>query len=133
MAEEQVKDLAQIGASPASKDLLRALKAGGHISELQDGYRLAIALAIADGLEPRPDRGQDRETMFAAALLDPDQHLRLVIQEMYPNAETWPMRAAEDLAEQGLERLRTFMDGDRPWFTDVINHVEAAGAAERVP
>ena len=43
-------DLVQIGASSASREILELLKEHGHISDLMDGYRLAITVASVSGV-----------------------------------------------------------------------------------
>src|SRR3954454_12499737 len=103
---EEIEDLRQVGVSQASRALLDQMKRQGHIDDLLDGYRLAILTAVAFGREPRAQRESGRTTMFAAGNLDPDQALKTVIVEMHPAAQSWPYRAAEDLAEQGLEILK---------------------------
>lgn len=124
------KDLVQVGASPASRDALNLLKEGGHITDFQDGYRLAIAVAIGFGREPRlnsPD--VERKTMFAVGNLDPDSALREAIKEIYPVARAIPARAAEDLAEQGLQIVKDRMQGDEILFTELLEKVKGANAS----
>src|SRR4051812_45719291 len=95
----KISDLVQVGAGPATRAVLEDLRDHGHISDLMDGYRLAIATAIAFARKPRPAERGERRTMFAAGNLDPDMSIRSAIAEIYPEARAWPYRAAEDLAE----------------------------------
>jgi hypothetical protein len=125
MATESIGDIVQVGASPQSRATLDELKRTGHISDLMDGYRLAISVAIAFGREPRAQRGE-RRTMFAAGNLDSDLSLRTTIREIYPAARDWPYRAAEDLAEQGLEIISGKMDGEMLWMDELYASVRAA-------
>lgn len=125
---DQGDDLRQVGASPASKALLEQLQRQGHVDDLMDGYRLAIAAAIAFGRTPKAQRGPGRTTMFAAGNLDPEQALRMVVAEIYPEAKSWPYRAAEDLAEQGIEILREAFEGEQVWFGDLLERIESSNA-----
>jgi hypothetical protein len=117
-----------VGASSKTRDLLNELRDAGHVAELVDAYRLSIAVACAFGREPRINgSGEQRTTMFAANTLDtPDLALRTAIAEMYPAARLTPYRTAEDLAEQGAEILRTYMEGDNIRFSEVMKKVEEA-------
>src|SRR5690606_17825475 len=124
------KDLVQVGASSDAREVLAALQEHGHIEDLMDGYRLAIAVAIAFGREPNVTRGRDRTTMFAVGNLDPDTSLREAIKEIYPYARATPARAAEDLAEQGLDILEESFDGESLSFTRLIRRVRKVYASE---
>jgi hypothetical protein len=119
-----MSDLVQVGANTATRGVLEDLRDNGHITELMDGYRLAIATAIAFKRSPRQAARGERRTMFAAGNLDPDMSLRSAIAEIYPEARGWPYRAAEDLAEQGADVLRNSMDGEEIWFEDLIRRIE---------
>ena len=97
-----------------------------HVENLLDGYRLSVAAAIAFGKRPRQG-GKSRTTMFQTSSLDDDaRSLRTVIIEIFPEASSWPYRAAEDLAEQGATILEQSIDGDEIWFGDLINRIEQA-------
>lgn len=132
MTEQQDKpaerDLVQIGASTSSRAVLERLKELGHIAELMDGYRLAIAVAIGFGRLPRSKVNVERKTMFAVGNLDPDGALKEAIREIYPAVRATPARAAEDLAEQGLEIIEQNFDGDSFSFSGIVSRV--AGANE---
>jgi hypothetical protein len=121
---EGIADLVQVGANPNTRSVLEDLRDHGHIADLMDGYRLAIAAAIAFARKPRHGERGERRTMFAAGNLDPDMSLRSAIAEIYTDARTWPYRAAEDLAEQGAEILRNSMDGEEIWFDDLMRRIE---------
>jgi hypothetical protein len=119
-------DLKQVGASQKSRDVLESLQEAGYISDFLDGYRLAIATAIGFGRKPRPDIDSDRKTMFAVGNLDPDSALREAIKEIYPDFRDIPARAAEDLAEQGLEIAKDSFNGEEFSFADIIDRVKKA-------
>jgi hypothetical protein len=129
------KDLVQIGASQESREVLETLKDAGHIADLMDGYRLAIALAIGFGREPSL-AVRERKTMFAVGNLDPDNAIREAIREIYPQARTVPSRAAEDLAEQGLAIAKEkYLQGEDLSFAEILGAVQKANefAIEGLP
>lgn len=125
---EKKGDLVQVGASQGSREVLEKLRDAGYIADLMDGYRLAIATAIGFGREPRAAVDVDRKTMFAVGNLDPDSALREAIKEIYPDFRSTPARAAEDLAEQGLEIARESFNGEEFSFADIIERVTKANA-----
>jgi hypothetical protein len=125
-ASEKKGDLVQIGASKESREVLERLRDAGYIADLMDGYRLAIATAIGFGREPRTETDSDRKTMFAVGNLDPDSALRESIKEICPSFRDTPARAAEDLAEQGLEIAKESFNGEEFSFADIIERVKKA-------
>jgi hypothetical protein len=106
--------------------VLEQMRECGHIVDLMDGYRLAIAIAIAFGREPRAVASSERRTMFAVGNLDQDSAIRETISEIYPAARAWPSRAAEDLAEQGLEVIDSSFEGEDLSFADLMGRVREA-------
>lgn len=128
------RDLVQIGASQESRDVLDRLRDAGHIGDLMDGYRLAIALAIGLGREPNLTVRGERKTMFAVGNLDPDNALREAIREIYPQARAMPSRAAEDLAEQGLAIAGyKYFQGEDLSFAEMMSAVEKANELANQP
>lgn len=119
-------DLVQVGVSAHSRQVLEQLRDGGHIIDLIDGYRLGIAVAVAFGREPRASSDSERRTTFAIGSVDPDNAIRQTISEMYPAARMWPSRAAEDLAEQGLEVIGKSFEGEELSFADLSDRVRMA-------
>lgn len=125
--EDGPADLVQIGASQTSRETLATLRDDGHIADLMDGYRLAVAVAIGFGRTPNLDSSRDRRTMFAVGNLDPDNSLREAIREIFPSCRLTPARALEDLAEQGIEILNDqYLTGTEFAFTEVIRGVQSA-------
>jgi hypothetical protein len=126
MPDRPVDDLKQVGISEASRAVLARLQETKppHIDELLDGYRLGIAVAIAFGREPRITRSTARTTIFSVASLDPDGWLKAVITEVYPESRETPYRAAEDLAEQGLEIVGKDFEGDEIWFASIMDRIK---------
>lgn len=128
MSAEKKADLVQVGVSQGSREVLESLQAAGYIADLMDGFRLAIATAIGFGREPRENVDSDRKTTFAVGNLDPDSSLREAIKEIYPTFRTIPARAAEDLAEQGLEIAKESFNGEDFSFSDILDRVRKANA-----
>ncbi len=114
--EKALKDRVQIGLSPDGKAVLREMEEQGLIGTQLDGYRLAIAMAIANDLEPSPESSGDRENMYNMATVDPDNEIRLLLREIYPRASAWPNRAAESLAEQGITLMAQHAVGGTYWL-----------------
>ncbi len=110
------KDLTQIGLSSTGKEVLREMETQGLFAQQMDGYRLAIAMAIANGLQPSQQRSDDRENMYNMGSIDPDSEIRLLLRQIYPHAANWPNRAAESLAEQGVELMAKHEVGGRYWL-----------------
>lgn len=125
---EQKSDLQQIGWSAETRRVLSELKDAGHIAELVDGYRLAVAVACAFGCQPRLEGGGERRTTaYATATVDtPDLSLRTAIAEIFPEARATPYRSVEDLAEQGVEILARQMDGDHLSFSQLVVSIQQA-------
>ena len=130
MIDTQVEkdDLRQVGVSATSQAQLDEMQRQKLIGDQMDGYRLAVATAIAFGRSPRASPGSSRTTKYAAGNLDPDQELKTVIAEIYPDSKRTPYRALEDLAEQGLEILKAQTEGDAIWFGELVARLEAANS-----
>ena len=62
-----------IGLSEGAHKKLKWLQKEQHFRELLDGYRFAIGLALAQGVEP--PEVQKRTTIFNVGTVDPDQSL----------------------------------------------------------
>ncbi len=112
-------DLKQVGLSEDARAILAALKSDGHISDLADGYKMGIALAIAFHREPAVDGGS-RKTYISVGDLDPDIHIKTTVVQMYPAWAAIPYRAAEDLAHQGIAVLAGHLEGGTPWFGEIV-------------
>ena len=94
-----------IGLSEDAHGKLKWLQEEQHFRELLDGYRFAIGLALAQGIEP-PDVLR-RTTIFNVGTVDPDQSLKRSIEALMGdrvrNASVYEM--AERLAEWGVNEL----------------------------
>lgn len=99
----EVKDTVTVGLTEQTHRMLQQLKKDGVFAEMRDGYLLGIALAISDGIIAPEDIKTG--TVFNVGSLDPDNTLRDVITELYPEAAGRPYAYAERLAEAGVAEI----------------------------
>ncbi|OHV86671.1 hypothetical protein [Mesorhizobium sp. ORS 3428] len=99
------QEIVNIGLSEAGNDKLDDLKENGIFAEKMDGYRFAVALALAQGAIA-PEIGK-RSTFLNVGSLDPDQTLRRAVETLMPEqlTETTPYRLIERLADWGVNDL----------------------------
>lgn len=97
-----------LGLSQTAHNKLKWLKEEQYFRELLDGYRFAIALALAQGIDP-PDIKEKRTTIFNMGTADPDQSLKQCIQViMGDRIQGIPIyKMAERLAEWGINELES--------------------------
>ena len=116
MSESQpVKDTATFGMTENSKKVVKELIAAGYFKDQVDIIRLAIAIAIKQGLQPDISVG-GRTTTHNLGTLDENHSLRLVVKEVYPDFVDVPGRALEDLAEKGLAIIGQAYEADSDDF-----------------
>lgn len=96
-------DTVTVGLTDETHRMLQQLKEGGVFNEMRDGYRLGIALAVSSDVVA-PDDIRTR-TFLNAGSLDPDNTIRDIITELYPEAADKPYRYAERLAEAGVSEM----------------------------
>lgn len=94
-----------IGLSESAHGKLKRLQEEGHFRELLDGYRFAIGLALAQGVEP--PEVQKRTTIFNVGTVDPDQSLKRSMEALMGNRvlDASLYKMAERLAEWGVHEL----------------------------
>ncbi|WP_372921526.1 hypothetical protein [Roseovarius sp.] len=94
-----------IGLSESAHGKLKRLQEEGHFRELLDGYRFAIGLALAQGVEP--PEVQKRTTIFNVGTVDPDQSLKRSMEALMGNRvlDASIYKMAERLAEWGVHEL----------------------------
>ena len=94
-----------IGLSEGAHEGLKWLQEEQYFRDLLDGYRFAVGLALAQGIEP-PEI-QKRTTIFNVGTVDPDQSLKRSIEALmgdrFRDASVYKM--AERLAEWGVNEL----------------------------
>lgn len=111
-----------IGLSGDAHEKLKWLQEEQHFRELLDGYRFAIGLALAQGVEP--PEVQKRTTIFNVGTVDPDQSLKRSIEALMGDrvreASTYKM--AERLAEWGVNELASQARDGGLNFLGLLDH-----------
>ena len=118
-----------IGLSDSTHEKLKLLQERGHFHELLDGYRFAIGLALAQGIEP--PEVKNRKTIFNVGTFDPDQAIKISIEAlMGQHLNNVPVyKMAERLAEWGVTELASQADRGSIDFAKLL---EQAGGSESV-
>lgn len=106
-------DKAQIGLSEASREMALEVVEHGGFDDLQDVYRLAIAVALIKDLEPAPEDVPGRKTTYGAGSLDQDGAIRTAIAQVREDGRERPYTFAERLAEAGIANMHEHLDGGR--------------------
>lgn len=96
-------DIVTVGLTDKTHRMLQQLKEDGVFNEMRDGYRLGIALAVSSGVVAPEDISTG--TFLNAGSLDPDNTIRDVITELFPDVADKPYRHAERLAEAGVAEM----------------------------
>jgi len=112
------KDTITVGLTEETHRMLRQLKIDGVFNEMQDGYRLGIALAISNGLVAPEDI--KTKTVLNVGGLDPDNSIRDVVTELYPEAAETPYTYAERLAEAGVAEMGRLHQAGEVRFGDLF-------------
>ncbi|MGO7225874.1 MULTISPECIES: hypothetical protein [Rhizobium] len=99
------QEIVTIGLSETGNDKLTELKEEGVFAEKMDGFRFAIALALAQGVIPE-EIGK-RAPFVNIGSLDPDHTLKHAVETLMPGQlqETTPYRLIERLGEWGINEL----------------------------
>lgn len=99
------QEIVTIGVSEAGNGKLNDLIENGIFAEKMDGFRFAVALALAQGVVP--DEITKRNPFLNIGSLDPDQTLRRAVEALMPEqlVDTTPYRLIERLAEWGVNDL----------------------------
>jgi hypothetical protein len=124
----QEKEPVTIGLSESGHQKLKRLKADGHFNEMVDGYRFAIALALAHG-GVAPAVGSGKSTFVNVGTLDPDKSIYVAVATLRDAEEEPVYRTAERLAEWGVEELSRRADDGRFSVLEILE--EAAGLLEK--
>jgi hypothetical protein len=112
-----------VGLTSDGHDKLRRLKEDGHFAEMTDGYRFAIALALAHGAVPTV-AGQ-RGTIFNVGTLDPERQLYTAIKALYEPLDEPVYSIAERLAEWGVIELSRMAETSTLSFARILEEAEA--------
>jgi len=119
-----------IGLSESAHQKLKRLQEEKHFRELLDGYRFAIGLALAQGVEP-PEI-QKRNTIFNVGSFDPDQAIKRSIQAvMGEQVEGQSIyRMAERLAEWGVNELASQAENGEIDFVGLLEQAYGEDGAD---
>ena len=103
----KTKEPTTIGLSQSAHNKLKWLKEEKYFRDLLDGYRFAIGLALAQGIDP--PEVEKTGTIFNIGTVDPDQSLKQCIQiVMGDRIQGIPIyKMAERLAEWGVNELES--------------------------
>ena len=113
-----------IGLSDGAHSKLQQLKEENYFAEMADGYRFAIALALAHGASAPAVTG-GRGTIFNVGTLDPDRGIYAAVSALRETVDEPVYRTAARLAEWGVEELyRRTRDG-RFSFADILSEAES--------
>lgn len=117
-------ELTTIGLSEAGDAKLDELKELGIFAEKMDGYRFAVALAIAQGVIPQ-EIGK-RKPFLNIGSLDPDQTLKRSVESLFEDdlKETTPYRLIERLADWGVNELHAQAKMGDIDFVSLLEQVE---------
>ncbi|MBO0906541.1 hypothetical protein [Jiella sonneratiae] len=120
-----------IGLSESAHGKLKRLQEDGYFRELLDGYRFAIGLALAQGVEP-PDV-QKRTTIFNVGTVDPDQSLKRSIEALMGSQvrDASIYKMAERLAEWGVNELASQAEAGGIDFVGLLDQAGEKEAADR--
>ena len=110
-----------IGLSESGHEKLKRLQADQHFRELLDGYRFAVGLALAQGVEP--PEVQKRTTIFNVGTVDPDQSLKRSIEALMGDRvrDTSTYKMAERLAEWGVNELASQAEAGNIDFAGLLD------------
>jgi hypothetical protein len=109
----QQADKLQPGLTAVAREQLDAIYEVGGFDDRQDAYRLALAVALAEGLEPA-DAAASRNTYVNIGGLDPDGSLRSAVQAIRDDHDGRPVAFIERLAETGVARIHKHLDDGKP-------------------
>ena len=119
-----------IGLSESAHEKLKRLQEEKHFRELLDGYRFAIGLALAQGVEP--PEVQKRTTIFNVGTVDPDQSLKRSIEALMGDRvrDASIYKMAERLAEWGVNELASQAEAGSIDFADLLDQAGEREAAD---
>ncbi len=114
-----------IGLSHSAHGKLQRLKEDRYFAEMADGYRFAIALALAHGISA-PKISGNRITIFNVGSLDPDRSIYFAVSALRDEEDEPVYRTAERLAEWGVEELfRRVQDEGRLSIAEILSEAES--------
>ena len=118
-----------IGLSQGAHNKLKWLQEEKYFRDLLDGYRFAIGLALAQGIDPPEPEIRKRTTIFNVGTVDPDQSLKRCLQVvMGDRIQGVPIyKIAERLAEWGVNELESQARSGGIDFVALLDQVSETG------
>ena len=107
------EDRSQIGVSEQATADRDYIKEALDLRDLQDAYRLAIAVALAKNLAPAQEDLR-RTTAYGTGTLDASGALRAAVLALRSDHDGRPYALMERLAEAGLRDLAAHLNEGRP-------------------
>lgn len=107
------EDRGQLGLSEQGSADREHIKEDLGLKDLQDAYRLGVAVALAKQLPPAPGDVR-RTTAYGAGVLDADGSLRASILALRDDHDGRPYALLERLAEAGLRDLAAHLNEGLP-------------------
>jgi len=117
------QEIVTIGVSETGNEKLNELIENGIFAEKIDGFRFAVALALAQGVIP--DEIAKRKPFLNVGSLDPDQTLRKAVEALMSEQldGTTPYRLIERLADWGVADLHAQSKSGGIDFGNILEQV----------
>ena len=118
-----VDELTTVGLTDGAHRKLKWLKEEQYFRELLDGYRFAIGLALAQGIDP-PEI-QNRRVIFNVGTFDPDQSIKQSIEVILGERTQGKSiyKIAERLAEWGVHELESQAQSGKLDLVEILDQV----------
>ena len=113
-------DIQNIGLSERQHQHLQEMTGLGVFTDMQQGYRLGVAIALKNKLDVSSRTLEARKNMYDTGGVDDNFIIRNSIRLLYPEHKGQEYRLMEKLADAGLELLYSQFDKDH----DLLNLIE---------
>ena len=125
-------DKTQLGLTDAARDKADDIQRVGGFKDRQDAYRLAIAVALAEGLEPASEN-VSRRNYVSVGSLDPDNYLRAATKQLRTDHGGRPAALIERLAEAGIDRIHDQLVGEGRPLREILQPYQPSATATTTP
>ena len=121
MAKE--KEPITIGLGERAHTALKNLKEQSYFAEMADGYRFAVALALAHGAAA-PKIGAGRTTFLNVGSLDPERSIYDAVRALRDETDEPVYTTAERLAEWGVMEIAKRLEAGDFSVVEILEEVE---------
>jgi len=122
-------DKAQIGLSPSGAEYLDQVMTTGWFNDRQDAYRVAIAIALANGLTAEDSELANSKTAYNfTGGIDRDGKVRTLISMFAPAESLQPAAYAERLAHAGLKYFAAKVAEGTATLSDILAPSQSSDA-----